>query len=102
MKLATTLCLAAFVAFLVPASAQTVSVRQNGESVTLTQETCPEKVKKYITKTHRPLFYRATAVVKGKAFEACWMVAGRDVLVIFDDGEYAAFPSGMFKKDESL
>jgi hypothetical protein len=102
MKTVVALILAASAAFFTPASAQTVSARQNGESVTLTREACSEKVKKYIIKTHQPLFFGASAVVKGKAFTACWMVAGRDVLVIFDDGEYAVFPSDIFKKDESL
>ena len=102
MKTFIAFIVAASAAFFTPASAQSVSARQNGESVTLTKEACSKKVKKYIRETHRSMFFRATAVVKGKAFEACWTIAGHEVLVIFDDGEYAVFPSDIFKKDGSL
>ena len=102
MKTVIALIVAASAAFFTPASAETVSARHNGESVTLMQEACPKKVKKYIRETHKGMFLRATAVVKGKAFEACWTVAGNEVLVIFDDCEYAQFPQNIFKKDGSL
>ena len=102
MKPVITLILAASAAFFTPAHAQSVSIRQKGEHVTLMKETCSEKVKKYIKEPIQPFFYRATAAINGKRFEACWTLSGRDVLVIFDDGEYAMFASDQFKKDESL
>jgi hypothetical protein len=90
MKTAITLILAASAAFFTPAHAQSVSIRQKGEHVTLMKE------------AYHPMFYKAAAVLKGRRYEACWTIAGSDVLVIFDDGEYSTFPSEMFKKDESL
>jgi hypothetical protein len=102
MKTFIALILAASAAFFTPAHAQSVSIRQKGESVTLMKEACSEKVKKHIKDAYHPMFYKAAAVLKGKRYEACWTIAGSDVLVIFDDGEYSTFPSEMFKKDESL
>lgn len=102
MKTFIALILAASAAFFTPAHAQSVSIRQKGEHVTLMKEACAEKVKKHIKEPFHPMFYKAAAVLKGKRYEACWTVAGSDVLVIYDDGEHTVFPSDAFKNDESL
>lgn len=99
MKTVIALLLAASAAFFTPASAQSVSARNGGDSVILMAAPCSEAVQKRIPEAHRPLFFRATAMLKGKPLEACWTVLGPEVLVIFEDGEYAKFPVNVFKQD---
>lgn len=99
MKAAITFLVAASAAFFAPASAQSVSARNGGDSVILMAAACSESVQARIPEQHRPLFFRATAMLKGKPLEACWTVLGAEVLVIFDDGEYAKFPVSAFKQD---
>lgn len=99
MKAAITFLVAASAAFFTPASAQSVSIRKGGESVVLMVTPCSEGVQKHIPEEHRPAFFRATAMIKGKPLEGCWAILGPEVLVIFDNGEYAKFPVSAFKQD---
>lgn len=102
MKRAIALCVAASAAFFTPASAQSVSIRSGGDSVILLPALCSDVVKKHIAEPQQPVFFRATAMVKGKPFEACWTIMGNEVLVIFDDGEYARFPAAAFKNEPGV
>lgn len=75
----------------------------NGETVHITHDACTNEAVvaqiAEVAQRYRDLFYAATATVDGKLFQACWIVDGEFVHVLYEDADQGMIPMSDFKPD---
>lgn len=100
MKLVLVCAAAALLA--APALGQELIASNGKDSVRLTDRPCTsEKVLEQLKPGFRPMMRNASAVVQGKAFQACWVVEGDSAHLLYEDGDQGLIPLADFKKPQS-
>lgn len=102
--LASLFALGAVLALLcLPAMADIVA-RQDGDSVRLTDQPCPEAVLQKIHPARRDRYSLAVAVVERVTYAACWtlIVERAHVHVVYSDGAAGWIPAAHFRDEPGV
>ncbi|MBC7604022.1 MAG: hypothetical protein H7255_15355 [Ramlibacter sp.] len=89
----TVLLLCAALAAAAPALAQDFVARQGEDTIRLADAPCEnEGVLGKVPEQFQSQYLKATAVVQGQSFSACWRKAGEVVHLIYEDGDQGLLP----------
>jgi hypothetical protein len=97
MKAALVLCAATLA--LAPAFADDLIAREGDDSVRLADAPCESQViMKLVPETHGE-YKKASAVVKGQNYVACWREMGNVAHLIYEDGDQGIIPMVELKRE---
>lgn len=82
------------------AQADVLVARQGNDSVRLTEASCDSQlVLARLSPETRSLYKKATAVVGGQDFTACWAMMGDAAHLVYEDGDQGVIPVAELKPD---
>src|SRR5688572_19701725 len=102
MKTVIALCVAASAAFFTPAHAETMTVREGKNTITISSDACPDSVTKDFKPEFKDRFRAAYGTLEGKSLKGCWTLAGADFVHVILNGVLYEVPAALFKNNPGV